>query len=75
MDANAKVWKEFIKDDPNNKSENGKLLLGLVERQNLRILNSSNKCARVMTRERVAGDNHERSVIDYIAYDTLSDLL
>ena len=75
MDANVKVGKEFIKDDPNNKSENGKLLLGLVERQNLRILNSSNKCTGVMTRERVAGDNHERSVIDYIACDTLSDLL
>ena len=76
MDANAKVGKDYIKDDPNYKSDNGRLLLGLVERQNLRILNSSNQCLGVVTRDRIAGDNHEKSVIDYIiTCDTLADFL
>ena len=38
MDANAKVGKEIIKDDPNDRSNNGKLLVDLLERQNLTIL-------------------------------------
>ena len=76
MDANAKAGKEIINDDPNDMSENGKLMLGLVKRQNLRILNTSSKCSGVVTRERVAGDKLEQSVIDYIiTCDTLADLL
>ena len=50
MDANAKVGSKVIKNDPNAMSENGRLLLDLVDRQNLRILNSSSKCEGVITR-------------------------
>ena len=76
MDANAKVGKDVVKNDPNDMSENGKLLLEFVERQNLRILNISNKCTGVVTRDRIAGGNHEQSVIDYIVTcDSLADLL
>ena len=55
MDANAKVGKEFLVNDSNNASENRKIMLGFIERQNLRILNASNKCSGGVTRERVAG--------------------
>ena len=41
MDENAKVGSEVIEDDPNDISGNGKLLLELVKKQNLRILNYS----------------------------------
>ena len=32
-DANAKIGKQYLKKDPNDISSNGKLLIGLVERQ------------------------------------------
>ena len=37
LDANAKIGREKIKDDPNEISANGKILLDMVERQNLTI--------------------------------------
>ena len=40
MDANAKVGKDVIKKDPHTITNNGKLLLDMVERQNLCILNA-----------------------------------
>ena len=66
MDANAKVGSKVIKNDPNAMSENGRLLLDLVDRQNLRILNSSSKCEGVITRQRTTVDRVEQSVIDYL---------
>ena len=59
MDANAKVGPAIVKNDPNQTSENGRLLLGVVERQNLRILNCSPKCKGVVTRERTTIDRVE----------------
>ena len=52
MDANAKVGNKVVPGDPHEVSDNGKLLLDLVERQNLRILNSSPKRSGVVTRHR-----------------------
>ena len=76
MDANAKVGKTVINDDPNEVSENGKLFLDFVSRQNLRILNTSDKCTGVITRQRVTVNRTEESVIDYIvACDTFATLL
>ena len=40
LDANAKLGKEHIKDDPNDITENGKLLLDIVARNNLTIVNT-----------------------------------
>ena len=34
-DANAKLGKEWIKNDPHGMSDNGKLLAGMISRQNL----------------------------------------
>ena len=76
MDANAKVGKNIINDDPNETSENGKLFLDFVSRQNLKILNASDKCAGVITRHRVTVNRTEESVIDYIVVcDTFATFL
>ena len=76
MDANAKVGKQVINDDPHDTSENGKLLLEFVERQNLKILNADQKCSGVVTRKRVTVNRVEESIIDYlITCDILADYL
>ena len=76
MDANAEVGKHVIVDDPNNVSENGKTMLELINRQNLKIFNASPKCSGVVTRHRETVDRVEESVIDYIlGSEDLEDLL
>ena len=57
MDANAKVGCEIIKSDPNKISNNGRLLVDLVERQNLAILNANDLCEGVITRHRTTKRN------------------
>ena len=66
MDANAKVGKDVIKDDPNKMTGNGKLLMDMLKRQNLTILNSLDICSGTITRERKVENKIEKSVIDYI---------
>ena len=68
MDANSKVGSEHIKGDPCEKpTENGKLLLDILEQhENLILLNSTNLCEGVITRNRTANDNIEKSVIDFV---------
>ena len=66
LDANAKIGRDNLKDDPNNISTNGKLLLDLVERNNLCIANTTSVCKGVITRERKTTSKIEKSAIDYI---------
>lgn len=66
MDANAKLGMEHIKNDPNVTSPNGKLLLEMINRQNLVVTNSMDICEGVITRKRITKDSTETSVIDYI---------
>ena len=66
LDANAKVGDTVLDGDPNRQSPNGKLLLDMMERQNLNILNSSKKCQSKITRERKTCDRVEKSIIDFI---------
>ena len=66
MDANAKVGKEIIKDDPNPATNTGKLMLDIIERQNLKIANADKLCNGTITRERAVENKIEKSVIDYI---------
>ena len=66
MDANAKLGCDIIKEDPNQFSSNGALLLELIERQNLSVLNASDLCQGVITRHRTTVIGEEKSVIDYI---------
>ena len=61
MDANAKVGKNIIPSDPNDLSNNGQLLLDLIDREN-----SSPLCHGVITRHRVTQENVEKSILDYI---------
>ena len=53
MDANAKIGKEYLLSDPNDTSSNGKIMLQMIERQNLFILNTDEGCKGVITRQRV----------------------
>ena len=66
MDANAKVGKTIIKEDLHNMTNNGKLLLDVVKRQDLIIGNSLDICKGLITRERLFDNKSEKSVIDYI---------
>ena len=64
-DANAKLGPEYIKGDPHEITNNGKLLLNLVERYNLVIVNGTEKCSGVITRMRKKGKDIEKSAIDF----------
>ena len=76
LDANAKIGKEHIKNDPNLTSNNGQLLLDLVQRQGLCIGNALPTCKGVITREKKVKDKIERSVIDYFIFcDAIVDFL
>ena len=76
MDANAKIGWNYIKNDPHNTSENGQILLELIDRQCLKILNCSPKCEGVISRQRITIDRIEQSVIDYvITCDEMSSFL
>ena len=66
MDANAKVGERIIKGDPHHTSSNGKIMLDIMERQNMIIANSLDICRGTITRERVFEKKAEKSVIDYI---------
>ena len=66
LDANAKVGRSVILSDPNQTSENGKLLLEMLERENLFLQNISAKCKGVITRQRFTKHGVEQSVLDYI---------
>ena len=66
MDGNAKLGSNFIQGDPNKLSENGKLLLGIIQRQNLCCLNSSSLFEGTITRFRKKVSGNESSVLDYL---------
>ena len=66
LDANAKVGTKYIKEDPNQISDNGRIMMDIIERQNLELANSSEKCVGTITRERVLDDKIEKSAIDFL---------
>ena len=75
-DANAKLGQDIIIQDPHQISENGRLLKSLMDRENSTLLNTSNLCQGAITRNRVAKDNTEKSIIDYIfVSENLSEFL
>ena len=66
-DANAKLGSEWIKDDPHETSGNGHLLAGMIRRQNMCIINASDKCVGgPITRRRSVEGKVEKSCIDFI---------
>ena len=66
MDANAKLGSTIIKKDPNEMSNNGRLLMDIIERQNLIVANCLEICKGTITRQRELEHKTEKSVIDYI---------
>ena len=76
LDANAKVGKNIIPLDPNEISENGKLLVDLIKRENLQIQNISPLCRGTITRQRITKRGDEKSILDYIiTCDKLNELI
>ena len=64
MDANAKVGDKVIKNDPHLMSNNGKIMMDIMDRQNLVIANALESCKGMITREKVFETKTEKSVID-----------
>ena len=65
LDANGKLGSDVIKGDPNEMSANGNLLMDLVLRQNLIVVNATEKCEGVLTRVREKSHrekSHRKSV-------------
>ena len=80
MDANAKVGNEVIANDPHEQTNNGKILLDIVNRHDLVIVNALELCKGVITRERVFEKKVEKSAIDYVVicrelYDFLTSMI
>ena len=67
MDANAKVGRSVITNDPNNLTDNnGQQMLELVSRHELAILNADARCRGTITRHRVSKKSEEKSILDYM---------
>ena len=67
MDANAKVGKDTIVNNPNTSPDNnGRHLLELIDRQELKMLNSEQNCVGTITRYRETKNKTEVSVLDYV---------
>ena len=66
LDANSKLGKQYIPNDPHGMSPNGVLLSDIIERHNLIVCNGSSKCSGTITRKRVTKQRTEESVIDVV---------
>ena len=65
MDANSKLGPDIIKDDPKQQSKNGKLLEQVVIDNNLVVVNGTELCDGVVTRQRITVERKEESVLDF----------
>ena len=66
LDANAKLGAGFLINDPNPISENGKILLDIIQRQQLSCLNKHELCEGSITRHRNTINGAEKSIIDFV---------
>ena len=66
LDANAKLGRDILKNDPNPISENGKMLLKMIQRQNLTCLNGHELCEGSITRQRKTINGVEKSILDFV---------
>ena len=77
MDANSKLGREIIPDDPKDQSPNGKVLEGIIKRNALILVNSlQQKCKGLITRRRTTIDGIEESLIDFVivSSDLVNDI-
>ena len=80
MDANSKLGSEYIADDPNPQSKNGKMLANVVDENDLIVVNGTEKCSGLITRHRKTVNGLEESVIDFFIvckrfFDMINSLL
>ena len=68
LDANAKLGASIIQGDPNEMTDNGKIMLNIIKRNNLIIANATDKCSGTITRHRVTKDTEEKAVLDYLLF-------
>ena len=69
FDANAKLGKAFIEQDPHEISPNGKLLSEIVKRHALIVANGDKeKCSGAITRRRITTKGVEESIIDFVIF-------
>ena len=73
FDANSKLGQLHIPGDPHEITENGKILEGIIERQNHFVVNGSRKCKGNLTRKRTTKTRVEESIIDLVL--VTSDLI
>ena len=66
LDANAKIGWQCYDKDPHLQSQNGKILVDLVERNNLIICNVTSKCQGTITRKRKTKSGLEESILDFM---------
>ena len=67
MDANSKLGKEFIENDPKPMSGNSKILAGILNRHALCVANGlKEKVHWVITRKRTTKNSTEESAIDLV---------
>ena len=66
LDANAKLGHEIVQNDPHEKSANGEMFLGVIERNDLIVGNATNLCNGLITRARTTIVGIEKSVIDFL---------
>ena len=66
MDANSKLGSQVIAGDPENEqSKNGKLLMKVVEENDLVVVNGTDLCEGTITRYRKTINGEEKAVIDF----------
>ena len=66
MDGNLHAGSEIVKDDPNPININGKLFVEFLKRNNsLIVLNNSEGCKGLITRQRKLENRIERAVLDF----------
>ena len=65
FDANSKLGNGIIKGDPHVISANGKIMADMFSRQNLIVVNATDKCYGVITRYKKTARRTEESVLDY----------
>ena len=67
MDANSKLGKEIITEDPNEQSPNGAVLAAIVNRHALTVVNSlRDRVTGLITRRRITECGQEESIIDFL---------
>ena len=66
MDANSKLGPNIVKGDPHAQSNNGKILAGILERNDLTVINSLEKCKGKITRQRLTKNKKKESIIDFV---------